>query len=67
MKVGDLVKHKYSTMHGQGLIVEMPPKSGPFAGDTNRCMIMWQCYGNVTRHSLDLSFVEVISESVLYD
>ena len=63
MQVGDLVKHKYSTIHGQGIVVEMPPKSGPFAGDANRCMIMWQCHGNTTYHSLDLTFVEVISEA----
>ncbi len=63
MKVGDLVKHTHSTLHGQGIIVEIPPKSGPFAGDTNRCMIMWHCHGNTTYHSLDLAFVEVISEA----
>ena len=63
MKVGDLVKHKYSTIHGQGLIIEMTVKSGPFAGDINLFMIMWQCHGNFIRHSLDKSFVEVISNA----
>ena len=63
MKVGDLVRHKHSTLHGQGLIVEMPVESGPFAGDSDRCMIMWQCHGNTTYHSLNLAYVEVISEA----
>ena len=63
MRVGDLVRHKHSTLHGQGLIVEMPVKSGPFAGDSDRCMIMWYCYENITYQSLDLRHVEVISEA----
>ena len=63
MKVGDLVKHRHGTVYGQGIIIEMPVKSGPYAGDASRCMIMWQCQGKVVCHSLDLSFVEVVNEA----
>ena len=63
MKVGDLVRHKHRTLHGQGLIVEMPVESGPFSGDPDRCMIMWYCHENVTYQSLDLRYIEVISEA----
>ena len=63
MKGGDLVRHTHSTIHGRGIIVEMPVKSGPYSGDASRCMIMWHCQGKVVCHSLDLSFVEVINEA----
>ena len=63
MKVGDLVRHKHGTLSGYGLIVEAPVESGPYAGDPNRCMIMWHCSGHVAYQSLDQRYMEVISES----
>ena len=63
MKVGDLIKHKYGTLYGEGLILEKPCKSGVHAGDPNRCRMMWNCHGNITFQTLPLRYCEVISES----
>jgi hypothetical protein len=61
MKVGDLVKHKYGTLYGEGLILEKLVTS--YAGDQNRCRIMWNCHGNITFQTLAVSYCEVINES----
>jgi hypothetical protein len=63
MKVGDLVKHKYGTLFGGGLVVEMPPKVGVHAGDEKRLCVMWNCHGNITFHNMAIRYFEVVNES----
>ena len=62
MKVGDLVRHKYGTLYGEGLILEMPCKPDDDVGDLARCRVMWNCHGNITFQTLALRYCEVISE-----
>ena len=56
MKVGDLIKHKYGTLLGRGLVLGF---------NKNRCHIMWCCHGNSNVMLLNISsrWFEVISES----
>jgi hypothetical protein len=57
MKVGDMVKHKWGTLAGQGLIIERLTSFEP------RAYIMWNCHGNITMQNVATKFLEVISES----
>jgi hypothetical protein len=54
MKVGDLVKHKYGTVHGHGMVVEPP--------DSTLCeaTVLWMT-GQVM--ALSAGWLEVISET----
>ena len=62
MKVGDLVKHKYGTLYGEGLILEMLHIGAQNAGDPKHCRVMWNCHGHITVHSMTMQYFEVISE-----
>jgi len=62
MNVGDLVKHKYGTLHGEGLILEVLHIGAGNVGDTKRCRVMWNCHGHITFHSMTMQYFEVISE-----
>ena len=57
MKVGDLVKHKWGTLHGEGLILEQLTSFEP------RAYIMWNCHGNVTMQNVATKFLEILSEN----
>jgi len=56
MKVSDLVKHKWGTLAGYGIIVEWHSTFEP------RAYIMWNCHGNITMQNVATKFLEVISE-----
>ena len=62
MKVGDLVKHKHSTIAGYGIILTAPPVSRGHTFPT-RLRILWYYRGNVSLHKLDRKWIEVISEA----
>ena len=55
MKVGDLVKHRHGTLHGEGIILEWLTSFEP------RAYIMWNCHGNTTFQNVATKFLEVIS------
>ena len=57
MKVGDLVKHKYGTLYGEGLILEWVESFEP------RAYLVWNCHGNTTFQNVATKSLEVISES----
>ncbi len=63
MEVGDLIKHKYGTMSGYGIIVEKPcvTRTHALGHDPDRMRIVWSCDGHVTEHSLTGKLFEVIS------
>jgi len=61
MNVGDLVKHKYGTLHGEGLILKIL-HIGVDVGDPDRCRVMWNCHGHITFHSMGMQYFEVINE-----
>ena len=58
MKVGDLVKHKYGTLQGMGVILSIRPF------DDRAARALWTSQGQVIVHErLSTRFLEVISES----
>ena len=57
MKIGDLVKHKYGTLYGAGLILKWAGSFHP------RAFILWNCHGHVTIQNISTKHLEVISES----
>ena len=59
MKVGDLIKHKWGTLSGQGIVIKYTFVVG---GLPRRIDVMWNCHGHVTLQSLSTDFLEVISE-----
>ena len=65
MKTGDLIKHKYGTMSGYGLIVEKPcvTRTHDLGHDPDRMRIVWNSHGHITEHSLTGELFEVVSES----
>jgi hypothetical protein len=56
MKIGDMVKHKWGTLAGHGLVIEWLTSYEP------RAHILWNCHGNVTVQNAATKFLEVISE-----
>jgi hypothetical protein len=56
MKVGDLVKHKYGTLSGEGLVLKRLTSFHP------RAYLMWNCHGSITFQNVSTKFLEVISE-----
>ncbi len=57
MKTGDLVKHKYSTMQGSGVILSIRPFDGKAA------RILWTAHGQSKIHEeVATRYLEVISE-----
>jgi len=61
VKVGDLVKHKWGTISGLGIILNWHQDSE--TDKKNRAFMMWNCEGYVTYQSLPERFIEVVSES----
>ena len=56
VKKGDLVRHKYSTLHGFGIILSCE-------GAGRRAYTIWNCHGHSTFQNVATRFLEVISES----
>jgi len=57
MMIGDLVKHKYGTLYGEGLILKWLTSFEP------RAYLMWNCHGNITFQNVATKSLEVISET----
>ena len=57
MKVGDLVKHQYGTMHGSGVILSIRPFDG------KQARILWTSYDRTQIHEVATRYLEVINES----
>lgn len=58
VKIGDLVKHKWGTLAGAGIILSTP--RGLMLEP--RAYIMWNCHGSVTFQNIATKFLEVVSE-----
>ena len=56
MQVGDIVKHKYGTMQGFGVVLAMPKGA--------RCIrALWTAHGQTVLHErVSHRFLEVVSE-----
>ena len=61
MKVGDLVRHKYGTLQGAGIILNIT-RNGP-AGFPRHAELMWTSHGQTKIHNCEMQYMEVISES----
>jgi len=58
MKVGDLVKHKYGTMQGTGVILSIRPF------DWKAARILWTSHGQTQVHEeVATRYLEVINEN----
>jgi hypothetical protein len=57
VKVGDLVKYKFSHDNGTGIITHIDPEE---IGDTDEVLVVWSD-GEIMNHSVE--FLEVLSES----
>ena len=56
VKKGDLVRHKYGTLHGSGIVLSCE-------GAGRRAYIIWNCHGHSTFQNVATRFLEVLSES----
>ena len=59
MQVGDIVKHKYGTLQGWGVILKLIDL-GPSRGWAHTT---WTAHGQSKVHELASKYLEVISES----
>jgi hypothetical protein len=57
MKVGDVVKHKYGTLMGCGVILSMRRVDG------GRARIAWTAHGQTKIHDVATLHLEVVNES----
>ena len=58
MKVGDLVKHKYGTLEGSGVILSIRPF------DWKAACVLWTAHGQTKIHEeIATRYLEVINES----
>ncbi len=55
MQVGDIVKHKYGTLQGHGIILVARPNIGGVRA-------LWTAHGQSKVHELSSIYLEVISE-----
>ncbi len=55
MKVGDMVKHQYGTLQGQGLVVQVFPTP-------EKARVLWTAHGRTNVHEVATQWLEVISE-----
>ena len=56
MKVGDLVKHKYATLRGSGIVLSVE-------GAGRRAYTLWTAHGQTKQQNVATRYLEVISES----
>lgn len=59
MKVGDMVKHKWGTLYGSGIILKY---TFVVCGLPHKIDVMWNCHGNVTLQNLSTDFLVVVNE-----
>jgi len=57
MKIGDLVKHRYGTMQGSGIVLSIRNADG------GRAVTVWTAYGQTRIQDVATLYLEVISES----
>ena len=57
MQVGDIVKHKYGTLQGTGIILSIRPF------DWKQARVLWTAHGQTAVHELATRYLEVINES----
>ena len=55
MKVGDIVKHKYGTLTGAGVVLNLRKADG------GRARIAWTAHGDTKIHDVATLFLEVVS------
>jgi hypothetical protein len=55
VEVGDLVKHKYGTMQGSGIILSIRPF------DWKAARILWTAHGQTKMHEVATRYLEVIN------
>ena len=55
MKVGDIVKHKYGTLTGAGVVLSLRKADG------GRARTAWTAHGKTTIHDVATLFLEVVS------
>ena len=55
MKVGDIVKHKYGTLMGAGVVLNLRKADG------GRARIAWTAHGETKIHDVATLFLEVVS------
>ena len=57
MQVGDIVKHKYGTLQGTGIILSIRPFDG------KRIRTLWTAHSQTKIQELDTLYVEVVSNA----
>jgi len=57
MKVGDIVKHKYGTLVGTGIVLSLRKSDG------GRARAAWTAHGRTHVHDVATLYLEVISAS----
>jgi hypothetical protein len=55
VKVGDIVKHKYGTLMGSGVVLNLRKADG------GRARIAWTAHGETKIHDVATLFLEVVS------
>ena len=58
MKVGDLVKHKFGTLQGTGIVLDVQP----FEYYQQNATTLWTSHGTTKQLTVATRFVEVINE-----
>jgi len=56
MKAGDLVKHQYGTLQGQGLVLQVFPTP-------EKVRVLWAAHGRTDVHEVATRFLKVVSKS----
>lgn len=56
IEIGDLVKHQYGTLQGQGLVLQVFPTP-------EKVRALWTTHGRTDVHEVATRYLEVINES----
>ena len=59
MKVGDLIRHKYGTLQGTGLVTAVQP----FPHSQPNVNVVWTAHGVTKKMNVASQFMEVLNES----
>ena len=64
MLVGNLVKHKYGTLQGTGLVLDVLPYDPAWdRPGQQRFRVLWTAHGNSFATTVNDTYIEVVSES----
>lgn len=66
MKTGDIVKHKWGTLAGTGLVLKITKPRGKLAVSHKACKrveLLWDCFGNTSLQNLAIDSLEVFIET----